>query len=177
MKKATQRRGPPGSLTPVQYALIDMRRGLGISQSELAKRMGKATITVAKWETVRSPSGQSLVDLRNFARASHLPGHESVFEFALRQSVLVDPQIQSIAYANRAEMEAMLAARHMVRTGRTYQQALKDVRLLLKDFRHDRERAFAIELLDFAVGQSTDKPERVLKILTELHKKIGGSKK
>jgi hypothetical protein len=149
-----------------------MRRTLAIAQPELGRRMGKATITIAKWETVRSPSGQSLVDLRDFARANHLPAHEFVFEFALRQSVLADPQRRTISYAGFAEMEAMLAARHMVRSKQTYRQALKEVRLLLKDFQHDPERLRGIELLDFAVGQSTDRPEAVLKVLTELHRQI-----
>ncbi|MGA7238579.1 MAG: helix-turn-helix transcriptional regulator [Bryobacteraceae bacterium] len=176
MKKSTKKIKPPESarkLAPVQYALVDMRRVLGLTQSELAKRVGMAVITLAKLETSRIPSGQSLVKLRDFAHANNLPSHASAFEFVLRQSVLADPQMQTISYGNRAEMEAMLAARHMVRTNQTYEQALSDVRSLLAEFRHDPERLFAIELLDHVVGPSrTDRPERLLKVLTDLNRKI-----
>jgi transcriptional regulator with XRE-family HTH domain len=162
--------------------LLDMRRTLGLSQRELAKQMGKAVITVAKWETSRSPSGQSLVDLRNFAHAKNLPDHEAAFEFELRRSVIATegpvvrmeslpgaPLAQTIPFETAAEMEAMLAARHMVRTKQTFQKALRDIRLVMKLF-SARNPGEAVLLLDRTLPRND--PGALLQVLKAYRKKI-----
>jgi transcriptional regulator with XRE-family HTH domain len=61
--------------THVQQAVIDLRAALGgITQQELAVRMGKAVVTIARWETSRPPSGPELFGLCGFALAEGLPG-------------------------------------------------------------------------------------------------------
>jgi transcriptional regulator with XRE-family HTH domain len=60
--------------THVQQAVIDLRAALGgITQQELAVRMGKAVVTIARWETSRPPSGPELFGLCGFALAEGLP--------------------------------------------------------------------------------------------------------
>jgi transcriptional regulator with XRE-family HTH domain len=54
--------------------VLDLRAALGgITQQELAVRMGKAVVTIARWETSRPPSGPELFGLCGFAIAEGLP--------------------------------------------------------------------------------------------------------
>jgi transcriptional regulator with XRE-family HTH domain len=144
MSKAS---GKPRKLTSAQFTLIDMRRTLGLTQKELAEELGFAVITIAKLETVRSPSGQTLIDLRNFAHAKNLPDHEAAFELELRGSVVATdgvversslpgaPLPRTIPYDSTTEMEYMLAGRLMVKTNqKSFAKALKEVRMLLQLF-------------------------------------------
>lgn len=52
---------------PVQSAIIRLRRELGITQQQLAVDLGKAVVTVARWETSRLPSPEELAALIQYA--------------------------------------------------------------------------------------------------------------
>lgn len=52
---------------PVQSAIIRLRRELGITQQQLAVELGKAVVTVARWETSRLPSPEELAALIQYA--------------------------------------------------------------------------------------------------------------
>ena len=70
--------------TPVQEAIIKLRKALGgISQQELAVRMGKAVVSVARWETARAPSDLALLELRRLALEAGANEAASVFNEAL----------------------------------------------------------------------------------------------
>jgi transcriptional regulator with XRE-family HTH domain len=56
--------------TPMQQAVVDLRQRLNLTQRELAAALGVTTVSVCRWETSRSPSGASLVQLAAFARSS-----------------------------------------------------------------------------------------------------------
>ena len=58
----------PISLTEVQEAVIELRRNLNLTQQMLALQMGKAMMTVSRWERFRPPTGRSLEELESFAR-------------------------------------------------------------------------------------------------------------
>lgn len=59
--------------TPIQENVVALRKALGLTQQDLAVRMGRAINTVARWETSREPAGISLLQLRDFALTSGLP--------------------------------------------------------------------------------------------------------
>jgi transcriptional regulator with XRE-family HTH domain len=56
--------------TELQQALITLREHLHLTQRQLAQALDSSPITVARWETSRSPSGASLVRLAAFAQSS-----------------------------------------------------------------------------------------------------------
>jgi transcriptional regulator with XRE-family HTH domain len=65
--------------TPVQKALIEMRRRLQLTQQQLAIALKVGLPTVGRWESTRSPTGSSLLQLARFA---HDAGeHESYLVF------------------------------------------------------------------------------------------------
>jgi transcriptional regulator with XRE-family HTH domain len=177
MKKASAKQK---ELTSAQFTLIDMRRTLGLTQKELAEQLGFATITIAKLETSRSPSGQTLIDLRNFAHAKNLPDHEMAFEFELRRSVIATdgivkmdsapgaPLPRTIPFDTLEEMEHMLAGRHMVRTRQTFQKALKDVRMVMQLF-SARDPGDTILLLDQTLPRD---PSALLKVMKAFRKSV-----
>lgn len=53
--------------TRSQCAVIQLRKTLGLTQQELAVQMGKAVVTIARWETSRPPTGVALVELEQVA--------------------------------------------------------------------------------------------------------------
>ena len=55
--------------TPLQDAVVGLRKAIGgLTQKELAVKMGKAVATVARWEISRPPSGLALCELEYLAR-------------------------------------------------------------------------------------------------------------
>jgi transcriptional regulator with XRE-family HTH domain len=67
-----------------QDALIRLRRELGMTQQDLAVKLGKAVVTVARWETSRSPSEEALLQLQTLASEAGL--HEVAIEFKIALS-------------------------------------------------------------------------------------------
>jgi len=59
----------------VQQAIVELRRRLGMTQQDLAIHLGKAVVTVARWETARPPRGESLAALVRMAQAA---GHDDL---------------------------------------------------------------------------------------------------
>jgi transcriptional regulator with XRE-family HTH domain len=53
--------------THVQEALVAMRGRLNLTQQQLAIALKVATVTVGRWESIRSPTGSSLTALASFA--------------------------------------------------------------------------------------------------------------
>jgi transcriptional regulator with XRE-family HTH domain len=69
--------------TEVQEAVIALRRALGLTQQQLSEAMKVTVVTVCRWETVRPPSGLSLVRLADFARDSGNDRIETIFRRAI----------------------------------------------------------------------------------------------
>ena len=67
-------------LTPVQEALVEMRARLGMTQPQLAYRLGVNPVTVCRWETVRPPKGIFLYKLADFAREVEDQAVAAVFD-------------------------------------------------------------------------------------------------
>jgi transcriptional regulator with XRE-family HTH domain len=65
--KKTRQKALVKEKTRVQKALIQMRRQLNLTQQQLAARLNVALPTVGKWESTRSPTGESLIQLAAFA--------------------------------------------------------------------------------------------------------------
>jgi transcriptional regulator with XRE-family HTH domain len=71
--------------TVVQQALLDLRKRLEMTQQDLAIAMSKTVVTICRWETVRPPSGYSLLELAQYARDRRAIELAEVLERALRQ--------------------------------------------------------------------------------------------
>lgn len=56
--------------TRAQEALKRLRGALGLTQQQLAVQLGRAVVTVARWETARPPSGEALGELLRLALES-----------------------------------------------------------------------------------------------------------
>lgn len=59
----------------LQQAIVELRQRLGLTQQDLAIHLGKAVVTIARWETARPPRGESLAALVRVAKAT---GHEDL---------------------------------------------------------------------------------------------------
>lgn len=59
----------------LQQAIVELRRRLGLTQQDLAVHLGKAVVTIARWETARPPRGESLAALVRMAEAA---GHDDL---------------------------------------------------------------------------------------------------
>jgi len=84
---------------PVSQAIRDMRKGLGISQQELAFRTKMAIRTIARWEGEQPPHGKALLQLAELAQASDLNQIANVFRAALEAELLIggvgaDPELK-----------------------------------------------------------------------------------
>lgn len=67
----------------VQQALRNLRTALGLTQQDLAVKLGKAVATVARWETSRPPRGAELAEILAFAVQANQPAAASVLARAL----------------------------------------------------------------------------------------------
>ncbi|HEX4715607.1 MAG TPA: helix-turn-helix domain-containing protein, partial [Ktedonobacteraceae bacterium] len=65
--------------TPVQEALVELRHQLNLTQQQLTYELKVGAMTVSRWETNRSPSGQSLVLLADYALVRGKPRIAAVF--------------------------------------------------------------------------------------------------
>jgi transcriptional regulator with XRE-family HTH domain len=71
--------------TPVQQALVDLRRRLGITQLELALKLGLTPVTPARWESSHLPHGHRLDQLARFAEEHEAPDLARIFRTALQR--------------------------------------------------------------------------------------------
>lgn len=55
------------NLGPVNQAIVELRKTLGMSQQSFAVSLGVALNTVARWEAGMEPSGASLIELHRLA--------------------------------------------------------------------------------------------------------------
>src|SRR5215469_12905886 len=72
--------------TPVQKALMALRKALGMTQQQLSEALKVTVVTVCRWETVRPPSGLSLVRLADFATESGKLDIAEVFRKTVRET-------------------------------------------------------------------------------------------
>ena len=91
--------------TTVQKTLIEMRRRLKLKQKELAACLKVSTVTVGRWETVRSPEGASLAQLAAFATQAGDEKSAAVFRDAA--TYVFDPA--DVALKARENMQAFEA--------------------------------------------------------------------
>ena len=77
--------------------LVDLRRGAGLTQAELARRVGTTQSAVARWER-----GAVAPSLRSVHRLAHACGYRVVFE-------PVDPAASIVNDEDVARLEANLA--------------------------------------------------------------------
>lgn len=71
---------------PIQLAIIELRRRLGLTQQQLAVELGKAVVTVARWETSRIPSTEELSALAVFCHRRGLDDLTGRFAAAALES-------------------------------------------------------------------------------------------
>ena len=69
--------------TPVQRALIELRKRMGHSQESLARTLNVSLPTVGRWETTLEPKGINLARLEKIATEKQLPEVAAVFQAAL----------------------------------------------------------------------------------------------
>jgi transcriptional regulator with XRE-family HTH domain len=67
----------------ITKAVRDLRHHFGDTQQQFAQRMGTAVITIARWETKRPPSGESLQKLLLFSDAMGLSCYSDIFRRAI----------------------------------------------------------------------------------------------
>jgi len=102
----------------VQQAIVELRRRLGMTQQALAVHLGKAVVTVARWETTRPPKGESLVALIRMAQAA---GHDDLAAVFTRSLGVGLPRARSAVHRTEAgAADAIRALR--VELGLTQQQ-------------------------------------------------------
>lgn len=73
-----------------QAALVELRRRLGLTQQQLAVALGKAVVTVARWETRRAPSARELVALGAFCRSAGQHDLADLFRVVLFRKLGID---------------------------------------------------------------------------------------
>jgi hypothetical protein len=69
---AYQQSAPGSDVVDALAAVRSLRKALGETQQKFAHRMKKAIRTVARWETVRAPTGRELYQLEVEARRNGL---------------------------------------------------------------------------------------------------------
>ena len=78
--------------TPIQKALIEMRRRLKHSQQSMSEFLGIAMQTIARWETSGEPGAPALVMLWNLAKTYKFDDLSAVFEAEIRGMKEDDPR-------------------------------------------------------------------------------------
>jgi transcriptional regulator with XRE-family HTH domain len=78
------------SRTPVQLAIISLRKRLGLTQRKLALALDVTVVTTCRWETSRPPSGASLAQLADFARSAGEAEIANIFNESFSQEFHVD---------------------------------------------------------------------------------------
>lgn len=101
-----------------QRAIAELRRRLGMTQQALAVDLGKAVVTVARWETSRLPSTEELLGLHGYAKKR---GHEDLAgifaEAALEASGVSGSRIDR-AFTSQREV-AFVDALRLLRANRS----------------------------------------------------------
>lgn len=97
-----------------QTAIIELRQALGgWSQQELAVQMGKALVTVARWETSREPSIGALKELQVVAQnAGHADLAREFGEIASQRQFYKSAQGKLLAAADSVYVDALLNLLH-----------------------------------------------------------------
>jgi hypothetical protein len=71
--------------TAAQYAVIDLRKQLSMSQQDLAVALKTTTRSVARWETAAFPHGRIVKRLEQFAAKRGLTDHAAQFRRLYKQ--------------------------------------------------------------------------------------------
>lgn len=82
--------------TPVQDAIVNLRKRLCLTQAAFALRIGVTAVTVCRWETSRPPTGTSLALLEQFAARWGQPGIAAVFRQARENESLMRPLVRKV---------------------------------------------------------------------------------
>jgi transcriptional regulator with XRE-family HTH domain len=101
--------------TPVQKALIQLRKMRGMTQQQFSEAVGVTMISVNRWETSRPPTGPSLWRLVKYALDSGAFEIAAVFQRAADKSLPIPPP-------NRADEQALKELRHAAQ----YDPALRE---------------------------------------------------
>jgi transcriptional regulator with XRE-family HTH domain len=115
--------------TDIQEAVIALRKELGLTQQQLSEAMKVTVVTVCRWETVRPPSGLSLVRLAEFARQSGNDRIAGIF-----QSVIFETYHKSYGFvpekgrAAQSVLIELLAALENPEGARAYREVLLALR-------------------------------------------------
>jgi transcriptional regulator with XRE-family HTH domain len=121
--------------TPVQKALVAMRKRLKLTQQQLATAMKLALPTIGKWESTRSPTGSSLAQLASFAHQAGDEESAKIFhQAAIPNSVYDDIdqfETQMLARAGEAAIRQLRNCKHNPRVAAEY---LKVLRALLRAY-------------------------------------------
>jgi transcriptional regulator with XRE-family HTH domain len=129
--------------TAAQYALIDLRAQLGMSQQDLSAALGTTVRSVARWETASFPHGRIIQRLEEFATKRGLTEHAAQFRRLLRQ--------EQFLHANRKFFLTV--------EGLDLQVAIAKVRQSRQDPKVAHHWANALTSLSAAVSRVFDLPK------------------
>lgn len=108
------------SRTLVQKALVALRGQLHLTQQDLAVAMNVTTVTVARWETSRSPSALSLLELAAFASKSGAAEIGEIFRRAWWEEIPID-----IVGSDEAALAELRASKDDPSLGALYRKVLE----------------------------------------------------
>ena len=86
-KNATSETAALKQRTPVQDAVLELRKSQGWSQQAFATFLGKSINSVAVWETSRPPTGLSLILLKEASTRLRRRDLAEVFDRAVKSTV------------------------------------------------------------------------------------------
>ena len=89
--------------TPVQDAILSLRKNLRLTQAALAQRMGVTDVTVCRWETSRPPERGRLAALEMFASATGQPGIAAAFRQARERVFKKRDKLRGYAHGSPAK--------------------------------------------------------------------------
>jgi transcriptional regulator with XRE-family HTH domain len=151
--------------TPVQEALIRMRKRLKLTQQGLANAMKVTLPTVGKWESSRSPTGSSLAQLAAFALEAGDEETAQIFQQGIfgntRNAIYLDAEKldrQMMAWIFQKALVQLRANARNPRVKREYVRALRAIVRAYQVLAYE-----AAEILDI---------ETVARIQTKLRKEL-----
>jgi transcriptional regulator with XRE-family HTH domain len=112
----------------VRDALRELRRRLQMTQQDLAVHLGKAVVTVARWETTRPPRGGELSTLMKLAVQHGWPDLAGVFAHWLGEDLEMRGERLPRTIEENAVADLLFTAmrnRHLPEVRASYHQALQ----------------------------------------------------
>jgi transcriptional regulator with XRE-family HTH domain len=117
--------------TAAQYALIDLRKQLAMSQQDLAVALGTTTRSVARWETAAFPRGRIVKRLEQFATKRGLTEHAGQFRRLLKQEQFLNANRKFFMTSEGLDLQVAIAkvraSRNDPKTAHYWAEAIKNL--------------------------------------------------